>query len=46
VDPTGLYQIVRRLEGQGVIRKEGRELRPVAATAAASADTESTAPAA
>src|SRR5689334_9062681 len=46
VDPTGLYQIVRRLEGQGVITKQGRELRPVAATAAASADTGSTTPAA
>jgi hypothetical protein len=32
VDPTGLYQIVRRLESRGVIRKEGRELRPVAST--------------
>jgi hypothetical protein len=30
VDPTGLYQIVRRLEGRGAIRKDGRELRPVA----------------
>jgi hypothetical protein len=29
VDPTGLYQIVRRLEGRGLVRKEGRELRPV-----------------
>jgi hypothetical protein len=44
VDPTGLYQIVRRLEGRGVIRKEGRELRPVAATPAAAAGTESTTP--
>jgi Winged helix-turn-helix DNA-binding len=33
VDPTGLYQIVRRLETRGVIRKDGRALRPVAATA-------------
>ena len=30
VDPTGLYQIVRRLEGRGAIRKDGRELRSVA----------------
>jgi hypothetical protein len=33
VDPTGLYQIVRRLEGRGLIRKDGRELRPVATSA-------------
>ena len=31
VDPTGLYQIVRRLEGRGVIHKDGRQLQPVAA---------------
>lgn len=30
VDPTGLYQIVRRLEGRGAIRKDGRQLQPVA----------------
>lgn len=34
VDPTGLYQIVRRLEGRGEIRKVGPRLEPVAAAAA------------
>jgi hypothetical protein len=29
VDPTGLYQIVRRLEGRGEIRKVGPRLEPV-----------------
>lgn len=29
VDPTGLYQIVRRLESRGMIRKDGRQLQPV-----------------
>ena len=32
VDPTGLYQIVRRLEGRGAIRKDGRQLQPVETT--------------
>ena len=32
VDPTGLYTIVRRLQGKGELRKEGRQLRPVKAT--------------
>jgi hypothetical protein len=32
VDPTGLYQIVRRLEGRGAVRKDGRRLQPVAAS--------------
>jgi Winged helix-turn-helix DNA-binding len=31
VDPTGLYQIVRRLESRGQIRKDGRQLQPLAA---------------
>jgi DNA-binding Lrp family transcriptional regulator len=35
VDPTGLYQIVRRLEARGLIRKEGMQLQPVAAESAA-----------
>jgi hypothetical protein len=35
VDPTGLYQIVRRLEARGTIRKDGRQLQPVAAPARA-----------
>jgi hypothetical protein len=29
VDPTGLYQIVRRLEGRGEIRKVGPRLEPL-----------------
>jgi hypothetical protein len=29
VDPTGLYQIVRRLAARGTVRKEGRQLQPV-----------------
>jgi DNA-binding Lrp family transcriptional regulator len=33
VDPTGLYQIVRRLETRGEIRKNGRQLQPVASGA-------------
>lgn len=33
VDPTGLYQIVRRLEGRGEIRKVGPRLEPVSASA-------------
>jgi hypothetical protein len=28
VDPTGLYRVVRGLEKEGLIRKEGTELRP------------------
>jgi hypothetical protein len=32
VDPTGLYQIVRRLEGRGELRKVGPRLEPAAAT--------------
>lgn len=32
VDPTGLYQIVRRLEGRGELRKIGPRLEPAAAT--------------
>jgi hypothetical protein len=31
VDPTGLYQIVRRLEGRGEIRKVGPRLEPLGA---------------
>jgi hypothetical protein len=31
VDPTGLYQIVRRLEGRGELRKVGPRLEPAAA---------------
>jgi DNA primase len=30
VDPTGLYQIVRRLEGRGELRKVGPRLEPAA----------------
>ena len=30
IDPTGLYPIVRRLEGRGAIRKDGPQLQPVA----------------
>jgi hypothetical protein len=33
VDPTGLYQIVRRLENRGEIRKVGPRLEPVTAAA-------------
>src|SRR5436190_2068034 len=32
VDPTGLYQIVRRLEGRGELRKVGPRLEPAGAT--------------
>ena len=32
VDPTGLYQIVRRLEGRGELRKVGPRLEPAAPT--------------
>jgi hypothetical protein len=32
VDPTGLYQIVRRLETRGELRKVGPRLEPVGAT--------------
>jgi hypothetical protein len=42
VDPTGLYQIVRRLEGRGEIRKVGPRLEP---GSAAPAGTEPTPPA-
>jgi Winged helix-turn-helix DNA-binding len=28
VDPTGLYRVVRRLEGSGDVRKNGRQLEP------------------
>jgi hypothetical protein len=38
VDPTGLYQIVRRLEARGEIRKEGKALRVAGGTQAAPAD--------
>jgi hypothetical protein len=31
VDPTGLYQIVRRLEGRGELRKVGPRLEPAGA---------------
>jgi DNA-binding Lrp family transcriptional regulator len=34
VDPTGLYQIVRRLESRGELRKIGPRLEPVAAVGA------------
>jgi hypothetical protein len=33
VDPTGLYQIVRRLEGRGDLRKVGPRLEPTATAA-------------
>ena len=29
VDPTGLYRVVRQLQGDGAIEKEGTALRPV-----------------
>jgi hypothetical protein len=32
VDPTGLYQIVRRLEGRGELRKVGPRLEPATVT--------------
>ena len=28
IDPTGLYRVVRRLEGSGDVRKNGRRLEP------------------
>jgi hypothetical protein len=40
VDPTGLYQIVRRLEGRGEIRKVGARLEPAAAAAAPATEPE------
>jgi hypothetical protein len=33
VKPTGLYRVVRKLEGAGAIRKEGRELHPITPSA-------------
>jgi transcriptional regulator with GAF, ATPase, and Fis domain len=33
VDPTGLYRVVRRLEEQGDVRKDGRALQPANASA-------------
>jgi uncharacterized protein (DUF3084 family) len=38
VDPTGLYQIVRRLEGRGEIRKVGPRLEPLGAAPAAASE--------
>jgi hypothetical protein len=29
VDPTGLYRVVRGLESEGAVKKEGKALRPV-----------------
>ena len=40
VDPTGLYQIVRRLEGRGEIRKVGARLEPAAVAAAPATEPE------
>ena len=39
VDPTGLYQIVRRLEGRGEIRKVGPRLEPLTSGAPAASET-------
>lgn len=35
VDSTGLYRVVRQLEAEGRLRKDGRELQPVAAASQA-----------
>jgi hypothetical protein len=46
VDPTGLYQIVRRLEGRGEIRKVGPRLEPVSSSTPAAAEPTPSPPAA